>query len=200
MAIFELLSLLTFISFIHSLALRHHYLTIWSNRSFCTSPMYFIIKFPKLNNPIIRGEHLYHALFVIDKFYGIYLFVQLYRFEMIKLRLMTLYLGIISVVEVPWILQLNIFENNHSSSLVAHCQIFTCFIEIYGRQNIIFTNTLLITFSEPVNVHPIWTISNSIRINLWLARFLSSKIWWRETWFLYFVNVIYFHFYFSILI
>lgn len=129
MTVFELLSLNTLISLINCLTFGHYDLSVWTNATFTSSPMYFVIKLPQLNDSIIGTKHLNTTLFIVNEFYGIYLFVQFNRFKMIKLRFMTLNFCIVSVVEVSTVLEFYVFEDNNSTTFVSYSKILACFIE-----------------------------------------------------------------------
>ena len=155
MAILELLSFQTFISFINGLRFWHHNLSIWSNCAFCRRPVYLIVKFPKLDYPVVRAKHLDQALFVIHKFNWIDFLVKFDRFQMVKFWLVTLNFSIISVVKVPRIFQFNVLKNYYTTAFVSYGKVFSGFVKWNSREYIIFGNILLISFAKAVNIHPI---------------------------------------------
>ena len=56
---------------------------------------------------------------------------------MVKLRLMTLDLGEVAVVEVPRVVQLVILEDDDPATLVAYCKILACLVEGDGSKKVI---------------------------------------------------------------
>ena len=66
----------------------------------------------------------------ISELYMIDFLLQLDRLEMVELRLVRLYLRMVSVVKIPGILERAcMLEHNHSSSSVAHSKIVATAIE-----------------------------------------------------------------------
>jgi len=116
-------------------------------------------------------------LLVVNELNGIDLLIQLYRLEMVKLGLVTLDLSEVSVVEIPRVLEFVILENDHTSTLISYCKIFSGFVKANGRENIILGYVFLITFSESIDIDPIQTVSDTIRVNTWLATGLQVFTW-----------------------
>ena len=125
MAKLKLLPLHTFVPFVHCLTFWHHNLTIGSYRTASRLSMNFIFEFPQFNYTVIGSKHLQNTLSIINKLDGIYFFIKLNRFEMIIFGFMALNFSEITIIEVARILELVVFENNYSASLITHCEILT---------------------------------------------------------------------------
>jgi len=66
---------------------------------------------------------------------------------MVKLRFVTLNLCEVPIIEIPGILQLVIFENDYTATLITHSQILSGFVVGNCSQNIVFGDIFLVALS-----------------------------------------------------
>ena len=115
-----------------------------------------VLKLPQLNNSVICREHMHATLVrVSQEFERVDLLIELKAFQMVKLWLVRLDFGEVSIVEVARIFQIRVSKDNDAAALVAHGEILSSLVKFNGGQDVGIVNVCSFTLAQSINIDPI---------------------------------------------
>ena len=118
--------------------------------------MFAVLKLPQLNNPVVCREHVHAILvWVPQEFKRVNLFIQLKALQVIKLGFVWLNFWEVPVVEVAWIFQICVSENNDAAAFVTHSEVLTSLVKFDRGENVGIIDVRSLTLAQSINIDPI---------------------------------------------
>ena len=155
MAILKLFTLDTFVPRADYLRLGEDYVVAPIDCAISVWFLHAFFKLPQLNDPIVgREELLIAGLGSAKKLNGIYFFIEFQAFQMVELGLVGLNFAAVPIVEVAWVLQVRVAEDNDTATSVTHGQIFTSLVKTEGGENIGHSHTCRVALSKTIDIDP----------------------------------------------
>ena len=144
--------------------------------------MLTVLKLPQLNNPIVCREHLYAiVVWMSQEFKRVNLLIKFKTLQVIEFWLVWLNFWEVPVVEVAWIFQICVSENNDAAAFVTHSEVLTSLVKFDRGENVGIINVRSLTLSQSINIDPISRLDG-----LWVGavlchRVLRTGVWSRVT-------------------
>ena len=155
MAVLKLFSHDTLVARVDNLSLREDDIVVLIYRTVRVGFLNTLLKLPQLNYPIVGREKLLIASpRGAKKLYGIYFFIEFQALQVVELRLVWLNLAAVSIVEVAWVLQFRVAEDNDTATSVTNGQILTSLVKTEGGKNISRSHTCRVALSKAIDIDP----------------------------------------------
>ena len=118
--------------------------------------MFTVLKLPQLNNPIVCREHLYAIVVrMTQEFKRVNLLIKFKTLQVIEFWLVWLNFWEVSIVEVAWIFQICISENNDTAAFVTYSQELSRLVKFDRSEDVGIINVHSLTFAQSIDIDPI---------------------------------------------